>query len=65
MSEQNWNEYLKSYRKNHPEKTKQWRLNTIANELRKAGYSVDPPASDPGHASDRNGCNDGQASEQA
>lgn len=39
----NWNAYTRTYRINHPEKVRQWRLNAIANELRKAGYVVIPP----------------------
>lgn len=35
--------YLRQYRANHPERTKQWELNTARNKLCKAGYQVTKP----------------------
>lgn len=34
--------YLKTYRKNHPDKALQWRINTSRNFLERMGYTVQP-----------------------
>lgn len=38
-----WNEYVKEYQKKHPEKAKQYRINTMIHHLEKLGYKVTPP----------------------
>lgn len=38
-----WNTYTRTYRAEHPDKVRMWRLTAIANELRKAGYIVIAP----------------------
>lgn len=34
--------YLQTYRKNHPDKALQWRINTSRNFLERMGYTVLP-----------------------
>ena len=43
MSNFNYNEYYKQYRKEHPEKRKQWDINYWVKRLRLLGYTVEPP----------------------
>lgn len=39
-----YNKYRQRYNERHPEKQRQWRLNSAANMLRKAGYKVYSPS---------------------
>jgi hypothetical protein len=41
-----WNEYTKAYRKRHPEKAKQWRINAAITLLQKEGYNIVKPKED-------------------
>lgn len=43
LSNFNYNEYYKQYRKEHPEKRKQWDINYWVKRLRLLGYTVEPP----------------------
>lgn len=38
-----WQSYTARYRKEHPEKRKQWELNSARRKLEKAGFTVIPP----------------------
>lgn len=37
------NKYTRTYREKHPEKVRQWQLNSYANALRRAGWICTPP----------------------
>lgn len=39
-----WNQYAKDYRKQNPEKARQWRINSYISALRKLGYIVIDPS---------------------
>lgn len=42
-TEYDYNKYRQRYNERHPDKQRQWRLNSAANMLRKAGYVVYAP----------------------
>jgi hypothetical protein len=48
-----WNEYTKAYRKRHPEKAEQWRINSAIKLLRKKGYNVEAPIEETAEAGER------------
>lgn len=38
-----WAKYQQEYKKKHPEKARQWKLNSAKKQLESAGYKVIPP----------------------